>query len=216
MSKVTDEPTGRKAPEPKAAQVHEWWHALDLLAGIGATPTQHLLLVRIYRHIHKKKGYAWASQETLAREMNVDLSTVERGFRWAKRLGLVQVRRVITGKRPSDRHNEYWIDFRVVDMRKQLRESLEQPVPMPDDDDEQGAPMPLTNPAPMTGKTEPINPSSSTPLTRQMDVFNPAKKASKPGTHAGGGLDLGFEVKQRERKAAAAALHTLPSSCGFR
>jgi hypothetical protein len=88
-----------------------WWEIQDLIFGVAETAAQIKLLSLVYRYTHRKKGFAWASQETLAAEMRCDTSTVERAFSWAKNLGVIGVRRVRTGKGKADQFNEYWLEL---------------------------------------------------------------------------------------------------------
>ena len=89
----------------------QWWYVEDLIAGLDANRTQKYLLTRIHKHTHSRKGVAWASQATLAAELGVGVSTVERCFRWATTHGVVTVRRVRTGKGQTDQYNEYCLDL---------------------------------------------------------------------------------------------------------
>jgi hypothetical protein len=98
------------APKQKSSQANnQWWHVEQLIAGLDASAQVKLLLFLVHLHTNKKTGRAWASQETLAVEMNLDVSRVTEHFATAKRLGFIGVDRVRTGKRPTDQHNEYWV-----------------------------------------------------------------------------------------------------------
>jgi biotin operon repressor len=95
------------------------------------------LLFLIDRHTNDEKGFAWASQETLAWEMGVSRSTVQREFRRARRMGIVVSRTIRGGKGKTDQHNEYYLD---VERMKHLRRT-EQASPMTPASDEQASPM---------------------------------------------------------------------------
>jgi len=111
-------------PDKTSRGQDQWWDALRLIAGLDATPTQKYLLTLVHRHTNRKTGRAWASQKTLAREMGVDDSTVERIFRWGKQTGIVCVERVRKGKNPAEQHNFYWLDTARM---KLLQRKPEQP-----------------------------------------------------------------------------------------
>jgi len=168
-------------PDKKTNEVNQWWHVLALIAGLDAMPTQKYLLTLILRHTHSRKRFAWADQETLAAEMCVDVSTVERAFRWAKRIGAVGVRRVRTGKGKADQFNEYWLD---IERLKELQRQAKHPAPAT------GAP--VQQPAPMTGANEREHPAPVPPSTPHLTPEHPAFDHRAPRTSAG----EGFEVKQ--------------------
>lgn len=90
-------------------KTNQWWQIEHLIAGLDADRDVKCLLFLIHLHRNARRGCAWAKQETLAWEMNVSLSTLERAFRTAKKLGVLDVRRIRTGKRPDEQYNEYWI-----------------------------------------------------------------------------------------------------------
>jgi hypothetical protein len=167
-------------------QENQWWYVEGLIAGLDATPTQKYLLTLIHLHTNARKNYAWMSQESLAREMCTDLSTVERAFRWAKKIGVVGVRRIRTGKLPSDQCNTYWLE---IEQLKQRQRPPKHPAPVTGDIGE--------HPALMPGD-ESEHPASSTGNTRHFESEHPAFDTRTPGTHAGEGL----EVKQYASKAA--------------
>ncbi len=97
---------------PNEAQEKNPWYVLsDLIAGIETPVTVKYLLERILRYINTGKGVAWPSQKTLAEEMGVSLSTVERTVAEAKRLGVLGVGLVRTGKGKTDQFNQYWLDL---------------------------------------------------------------------------------------------------------
>jgi hypothetical protein len=176
------------AREQKQGQ-DQWWYVADLIAGIAATPTQKYLLALIHRHTHSRKGYAWASQRKLAWEMSVEVSTVERGFRWAKQAGLVTVRTIRTGK--TDQHNEYQLN---IERLKELQRPDEDPAPV------QGATSnhPASTPGPSGGK-DPAPVQAGTPHLPSKD---PANGAEGPRAHAGRGLEVKqVESTSRERNA---------------
>ncbi len=161
----------------------KWFHVLALIAGIDATPTQKYLLTLVLRHTHSRKGFAWANQETLAAEMCVDVSTVERAFRWAKGSGIVGVRRIRTGKGKAAQYNEYWVN---VERLGELQRRAKHPAPVT------GAPS--EQPAPMKGANDGKHPAPVPPSTPHLTPEHPAFSGRAPRTHAGEGL----EVKQVE------------------
>lgn len=99
--------TADHPPEP--SPLPPWHEVEDLVAGLDVSAETKYLLERVRRYTNPRKHFAWVSQQTLAREMSVSLSTVGRAFAEAKRLGVIAVRRVRTGKLPSDQHNEFWL-----------------------------------------------------------------------------------------------------------
>jgi hypothetical protein len=132
-----------------------WWDALRLIAGLDATPTQKYLLTLVHRHTNRKTRRAWASQKTVAWEMSVDDSTVERIFRWGKQKGIIRVERVRKGKNPADQHNFYWLDterMKVLQRKPEQPSSVrvdtppKQPAPMRVNSREHPAPMPPNTP----------------------------------------------------------------------
>lgn len=125
------------AHEKKERQVNQHWFVRDCIARIPGSPPFKCLLFLIDRHTNDEKGFAWASQETLAWEMGVSRSTVQREFRRARRLGIVVSRTIRGGKGKADQHNEYFLD---VERMKRLRRT-EQASPMTPASDEQASPM---------------------------------------------------------------------------
>jgi hypothetical protein len=103
-----------------------WWDILRLIAGLDATATQKFLLVLVLRHTNKRKGYGWASQQTLAWEMNTDTRTVQRAFQWATESGIVRVERIRKAKSPTEQVNHYSLD---VERMKLLQRQREHPTP---------------------------------------------------------------------------------------
>jgi hypothetical protein len=77
-----------------------WRYVLGLVAGIEATATQKYFLVLVHHHGYRHKGFAWASHETLAREMHVGVAVIERIFQWAKNIGVV-----------GEGNRAYWLDI---------------------------------------------------------------------------------------------------------
>lgn len=76
---------------------------------------------------------AWTSQEKLAYEMKVALPTVERLFAWAKKLGIVNVERIRTGRLPSEQFNRYSL---IIERLRQIQRpphQKEHPSPVMDD-----------------------------------------------------------------------------------
>lgn len=112
---------------PHESKTESWWHVSGLIAGINATPVRKYFLTLAHRHTNRQKGHAWASQQTLAREMCISVSTVERLFRWGKDKGIVGVRRVKTGKGKDDQYNQYWL---VIDRLQELQRQVDHPSPM--------------------------------------------------------------------------------------
>jgi hypothetical protein len=159
------------------SQDQPWYRIADLIAGIDATPTQKNLLTRIQRHTHARKGFAWMSQEELAREMRVSVSTVERGFAWGKKLGVITVVPQRTGNNPADQFNHYWLN---IERLKELQSPPEHPASMLDE-----------HPAQVTGE----HPASSDANTLHPEHEHPSSSVRTPRTHAG----IGFEVKQVKR-----------------
>lgn len=176
-----------KVTQRKKQGQDQWWYVEQLVVGMDATPTRKYFLTLVHLHQNRKTGVAWASQETLAREMCVDLSTVERCFRWAKQIGVVYVRAVRTGKRPSDQHNEY---FQKIERLKEFQRPPEHPASMQGEGRE--------HPAAMPGDTTAQHPAPMPAITLHFEQEHPANGARTPGTHAGEGLDL----KQYEDKAS--------------
>jgi hypothetical protein len=114
-------------PQKFGQAKHPWFYVERLIAGLNAPPTVKYLLSLIHLYTNARRGFAWASQETLARAMCVDLRTVERLFAWAKKRKLVIVRNVRTG--PKDQHNEYYLN--VEHLEDWQRETdTEDPTPM--------------------------------------------------------------------------------------
>jgi hypothetical protein len=167
-------------------QENQWWFVQGLIAGLDATPTQKYLLTLIHLHTNARKNYAWMSQESLAREMCTDLSTVKRAFRWGKQLGVIGVRRVRTGKGKDDQYNEYWLELERL---KELQRPTKQGASTPLAEDEHSASTPLAQNG-AGGKSD----SSKGQITLEQG----ANRAEARGTS-----DLvGFEVKQVDKKAA--------------
>jgi hypothetical protein len=163
-------------------KTNQWWHIEHLIAKLDADRDVKCLLFLIHLHTNARRGCAWAKQETLAWEMNVSLSTLERAFRTAKQLGVLDVRRIRTGKRPDEQYNEYWI---VIDRVEKLQRTEPQhPSPMTGDTDE--------HPSPVKGDSEPEHPSFVTPNTRHLSSEHPSNQTGTPVTRDG----EGFEVKQ--------------------
>lgn len=173
--KTADAASGRKSEHSRP-----WWYVLGLIAGLDATPTQKYLLTLVFRHTHRIKGFAWSSQESLALEMCTDLSTVERIFQWAKKIGVVSVRRVRTGKHPKDQHNEFWLN---IERLKELQWPSEQPAPVTGDI--------MEHPATTRGDKD-----KNTP---HLAGEHPANHVRTPRTHAGEGI----EVKQVVSKSGS-------------
>jgi hypothetical protein len=167
--------------EKKSRPENQWWYREHLIAGLDATPTRKYLLCLVHLHTHARKGFAWASQKTLAREMGTDDSTVERVFEWAKLIGIVSVRRIRTGKGKAEQYNEYWLN---IERLKELQRPLEQPAPMQGANDEQ--------PAPVTGASPGSNPHLTPEQPASSTGSNPHLVPPATRTHAG----EGFEVKQ--------------------
>jgi hypothetical protein len=158
----------------------QWWWVERLIAGLDATPTQKYLLTLIHLHSNSRKGFAWASQETLAHELCTDPSTVKRVFRWGKQLGVIGVRRVRTGKGKDDQYNEYWLE---PERLKELQRPPKQGASTPLAEDEHSASTPLA-PIRARGKSD----SSK----GQISMEQGANREEARGTS-----DLvGFEVKQ--------------------
>jgi len=157
MATVPDKEENRKS-EPRDPP----WYISGLIAGIDASPTRKYLLTLIQRHTHSRKRFAWASQKALAREMGVDLRTVERAFRWAKKIGVVAVRRIRTGKHPADQHNEYCLN---IERLKKLQRPLEHPTRMSGDAGQ--------HPTPMSDDRNREHPTLVTPNTRQILLEHP-------------------------------------------
>jgi hypothetical protein len=182
----------------KSSNVNQPWYIAGLIAGIDATPTLRYFLTLIQRHTNSRKGFAWASQETLAHEMGVHVSTVERAFQWAKRIGIVGVRRIRTGKGKEDQYNEYWLN---VERLKELQRPAKHPASTPGGTDKHPAsatgaskaehPASGTSSTPHLATEHPANGTSSTP---HLAAEHPANGGRAPRTHAG----EGFEVKQVE------------------
>jgi hypothetical protein len=87
-----------------------WRYILGLVAGIDATATQKYFLVRVHHHGYRHKGFAWASHETLAREMRVSVAAVEQLFQRAKNIGVVG-----TGNRA------YWLNIDRLEALQRVR-----------------------------------------------------------------------------------------------
>jgi hypothetical protein len=170
-----------KIPQPDK-KTNQWWHIEHLIAGLDADRDVKCLLFLIHLHTNARRGCSWAKQETLAWEMNVSLSTLERAFRSAKKLRVLDVRRIRTGKRPDEQYNEYWI---VIDRVEKLQRTEPQhPSPMTGDTDE--------HPSPVKRDSEPEHPSPVTPNTRNLSSEHPSNQTGTPVTRDG----EGFEVKQ--------------------
>jgi hypothetical protein len=123
---MTNNSEKENAKQEQKAEKHSWWHLAKLIAGIQATPTEKYFLTLVAGHTNTRKGFAWASQETLAQEMCVDLRTVGRVFAWAKKLGVIGVRRVRTGKLPSEQHNEYQLAIERLEQLQPKKSSEHQ------------------------------------------------------------------------------------------
>ena len=93
--------------ERKSSQASQWWYIEHLIAGLDAPAQIKLLLFLVHLHQNKKTGRAWASQETLAEEMNIDVRRVREHFGEAKRCGFVGVDRQRKGRQKQ--FNEYWL-----------------------------------------------------------------------------------------------------------
>ncbi len=177
----------------------QWWDALRLIAGLDATATQKYLLTLVFRHTNKTKGYAWASQETLAWEMCTDTRTVQRAFQWATETGIVCVQRIRKAKRPSEQHNHYSLD---VERMKLLQRQREHPTPTSGDKAHE--------------HTTPVSDDSAEHTTNRA----PNTRHFKHGTHDTSVVE-GFEVSGNEdsgdekARAAYAARKTAAPQSGL-
>jgi hypothetical protein len=123
-------------------QAHSAVYIHDCITRIDA-PTHVKYLLELIRRHSETKGFAYAGQAMLAWEMNVSRRTMQRAWLWAVAHKLVIVRRVRTGRRPDQQHNEYWID---LDRLKELRRTGcpprdEQASPMAHDTSEHAPPV---------------------------------------------------------------------------
>ena len=84
------------------------WYVEQLIAGLDATPQIKLLLFLVRLHQNAKTGRAWASQDTLGREMGLDVSRVKEHFAEAKRRGWIGVDRQRKGQQKQ--FNQYWLN----------------------------------------------------------------------------------------------------------
>ena len=168
------------------AHIRPWYEAARLIAGIDGDPNLKYLLTLVHGHTNHAKGYAWASQETLAEEMGVSLSTFERAWREAKSRGLVGVRRI--REKTDKQYNHYWLDFARL---KQSQAKREHPSPVKDAPTSEH---PSKQPrAPFTGERS----------TRQNDP-------KAPFTSEGEGSDLGFDLGSNEVTSAPSAQTPAP------
>lgn len=95
--------------------------------------------------------------------------TVQRAFRWAKEIGVIDVRRIRTGKRPDQQYNEYSLN---VEKLKQLQQP-EQAAPVPPDGD--------AKTLHLTPEHASIN--ATTGGTDEAKGFEVSQRASKSGTN---------------------------------
>jgi hypothetical protein len=156
---------------------NQWWFIENLIAELAAPPRVKYLLTLVHRHTNARKGFAWASQKELAREMNVSVRTVERVWSAATALGVLKVRRVRTGKNPADQHNEYSLN---LDRLKELQSARQHPTKM--------AAVQTEHPTEMSDE----HPTKLASNTRQNGQEHPTKRVRTPVTSVG----IGFEVKQ--------------------
>jgi hypothetical protein len=221
-----------KRESDRAQTKNFWWEIADLIAALDAGPAElapmrKCLLFLIQRHTHSKQGYAWASQATLAKEMGVSLSTVERAFRWAKETGVVTVKRVRRGKRPADQHNEYTLN---IGHMKELRRTTKHPavvtVDKPESEPEHPASMTDTrsdHPAPMTGDTHrtPRTEATRTPRTGDGEGLKKAGSRVPSGvvtgnTSVSGGPSSGCQdavsASEKSKTAAVSSLEQLQTN----
>ncbi|SRR6266436_1449428 len=204
--------------QPKKYEVkteNHWWYVESLIAGLNASPTRKYLLTLVHRHTHTRKGFAWADQKTLAHEMGVDLSTVKRAFRWGKKIGVIIVRRIRTGKGHSDQYNEYWL---YIPRLKELQRTEEHPAPVTgassEEHPEQGASLPPASEpdqgafeALPGGKTHPDQ--GANPLrargTSDLQVFEVKQVMSKAGEDKAGSSPVGSPGNTKPAAAQPAA-----------
>jgi hypothetical protein len=165
----------------KYAGLSKWYDIEDLIAGLDAPVLVKYLLERIRRRTNPRKRFAWVSQKSLAWDMGVSRPTVERAFAQAKTMGVVGVRRVRTGKNPTDQHNEFWI---IPERMKQLQRP-----PLPPETDTE-------HPSPVMGDTNVSNlehPSNRarTSITSDGGSTKYFKTASDASLPVGGSADSG-------------------------
>ena len=96
-----------------------WYEIEHLIAGLDASVFVKYLLCLTHLHTNNKTGRAWTSQTVLAREMSCSLISVNRAFRQAVKMGVLEVERIRTGKHSDDQYNEYWLN--VDHLRKLTR-----------------------------------------------------------------------------------------------
>jgi hypothetical protein len=170
------------AQEKSHKQGNQWWYVQQLIAnldaGSDAPGTLKHLLTLVHRHTNSKLGYAWASQQTIAREMSCSVPTVERAFAKAKRMGVLAIRRVRTGKNPKDQHNEFWL---LIPRLKELQLPHQHPSPVMADADE--------HPSSMMADDD-RTPIKNDPSSHHFQSEQPSKTSRTPITSDGIGLDL--------------------------
>ena len=102
-----------------------WYKVYDMISALPASVAPfHLkaILRNVARHTnrnpeHPKYGRAWLEQVEIAAELSCSEKTVKRAFAEAREAGLIGVDRVRHGKKPSDQHNEYWLEWDAIQSR---------------------------------------------------------------------------------------------------
>jgi hypothetical protein len=186
---------GDSSGKRKSSQAQPWF-VEQLIAGLDASAQVKLLLFLVRLHTNRRTGRAWASQETLAEEMNLHISRVTEHCATAKRLGFIDVDRVRTGKHPKDQHNEYWLIIeRLRDCQRPRRNEPNQNTHTalaPCDSNEHTA---LTS--------DDDQPNTPRQRVRSQGASENEHRAKPLGTQ-GASAREGFDLKQYKKKAVAA------------
>ena len=127
-------------PQP-LSNYGEWYKISDWISNLAdpdgnpASMYVRAVLRQVQRHTNYRTNTAWASQETLAEEINCSVSTIERAFKTARGWGLLKC------SRRAHQHNEYYIDGeRLHELQLPQQDATVAPVPQTDDSGSHGAP----------------------------------------------------------------------------
>jgi hypothetical protein len=107
-SVLTNRPINGPRKPNGADEKIPFYAMLDLIAGIDEPAAFKFLLTRIYRYTNTERGYAWAAQKTLAWELGVSLSIIERFFRKATSKSIVEVKTI------KIERNKSYIEYKLT------------------------------------------------------------------------------------------------------